>query len=329
MNQQRIFSGIRPTGRLHLGNYLGAVKNWIKLQNKYQCIFAVVDYHGITTPFDPKKIGKDILDIILDYLAAGIDPKKASLIIQSQVPGHTELAWVFGTITPVSHLQRIPTYKEKAELHPQYLNLGLLAYPVLMAADILIYKSNFVPIGEDQLPHLEVAQEIAKRFNRMFGKTFFLPKPILSNGARIMSLTDPTRKMSKSLGPESCIVLSDSPELIWKKLSTAVTDPARIRRTDKGHPQKCNLFSLHQFFSTPTQIKYIEKHCQGGTIGCLECKKILAESISKELAPIRQKRLAFEKKPALVKKILAQGAKKARPIAEQTLKEVKKKIGLI
>ncbi len=329
MNQQRIFSGIRPTGRLHLGNYLGAVKNWIKLQNKYQCIFAVVDYHGITTPFDPKKIKKNILDVILDYLAAGIDPKKASLIIQSQVPGHTELAWIFGTITPVSHLQRIPTYKEKTELHPQYLNLGLLAYPVLMAADILIYKSSFVPIGEDQLPHLELTQEIAKSFNRMFGKTFPLPKPILSKGARIMSLTDPTKKMSKTLGPESCIILSDSPKLIWKKLSTAVTDPARIRRTDKGHPQECNLFKLHQFFSTPAQIKNLEKKCRAGTTGCLECKKILARNISKELAPVRRKRKMLEKKPALVKKILSQGAKKARPIAERTLKEVKKKIGLL
>ncbi len=324
----RIFSGIRPTGRLHLGNYLGAVKNWIKLQNKFQSVFAVVDYHGITTPFDPKKIKGAIFEVVLDYLAAGIDPKKASLIIQSHVPQHTELAWILSTITPISHLQRIPTYKEKVKLHPKYLNLGLLSYPVLMAADILIYKSSFVPIGEDQLPHLELAQEIAKRFNRMFGETFPLPKPILSKGARIMSLTDPSQKMSKSLGQDCYIALSDKPEVIWKKLSTAVTDPARIRRTDKGHPQKCNLFSLHQFFSTPTQIKSLQKKCQGGTIGCLECKKILAENISKELAPIRKRRKSFEKKPALVKKILAQGAKKARPIAEQTLKEVKKKIGL-
>lgn len=323
----RVFSGIRPTGRLHLGNYFGAIKSWLKLQEEADCIFAVVDYHGITTPFNPKEIEKEKYQVVLDYLAAGIDPKKSTLIIQSQVPEHTELAWILGTITPTSWLMRIPTYKEKIALHPEYVNLGLLSYPVLMAADILIYKTNLVPVGEDQLPHIELTGEIAKRFNKMFGQTFPLPKPVLSAGPRVMSLTDPTRKMSKTGGEG--IALSDSPTQIWRKLKVAVTDPARKRRTDPGNPDVCNIFSLHKLLSKPEEIKKINSACRKAQIGCLDCKKILADNIDREFKDFRERRKIFESDSEKVKDILTQGANKARALAYETMVEVKKKMGLM
>lgn len=322
----RVFSGIRPSGRLHIGNYLGAIKSWLKLQDKADCIFSVVDYHGMTTPYNPKEMMKEKYEVALDYLAAGIDPKKSTLIIQSQVPEHTELAWILGTITPVSWLERVPTFKEKVALHPEYINLGLLSYPVLMAADILIYKSNIVPVGEDQLPHIELAREIANRFNKMFGKTFPLPKSELTEGARIMSLQDPTKKMSKTGG--GGILLSDSPEEIWKKIAPAVTDPARIRATDPGTPEICNIYSLHKNLSLPEQIKMVANSCRHAKFGCVDCKKILAKNIADEFEDFRKKRKGLEKNPAKVQEILRKGAEKARSLAQETLEEVKKKTGL-
>lgn len=323
----KVFSGIRPTGRLHIGNYLGAIKTWLKLQEEADCIFAVVDYHGITTPFDPKEIEKEKYEVVLDYLAAGIDPKKSILMIQSQVPEHTELAWILGTITPVSHLERIPTFKEKISLHPEYVNLGLLSYPVLMAADILIYKSNSVPVGEDQLPHIELTREIAKRFNKMFGKTFPLPEAVISRGARVMSLIDPTKKMSKTGGEG--ILLSDSPQVIWKKLAPAVTDPARKKITDPGNPDVCNIYSLHKLLSKPEEIKMVNKNCRKAKFGCLDCKKILAKNLEIEFKDFRERRKKFEKNPEEVREIIVKGSNKARQIAYETLVEVKKKIGLM
>jgi len=322
----RVFSGIRPSGRLHIGNYFGAIENWLKLQDEADCIFAVVDYHGMTTPYDPKEMMKEKYEVVLDYLAAGIDPKKSTLIIQSQVPEHTELAWILGTITPVSWLERVPTFKEKIALHPEYVNLGLLSYPVLMAADILIYKSNIVPVGEDQLPHIELAREIANRFNRMFGKTFPLPKEALTKGARIMSLDDPTKKMSKTGG--GGILLSDTPEEIWKKLAPAVTDPARKRATDPGTPEICNIYSLHKIMSLPEQIKMVADSCRHAKFGCLDCKKILAKNIADEFEGFRKKRKELEKNPEKVQEVLRVGAEQARKLAAETLAEVKKKTGL-
>ncbi len=322
----RVFSGIRPSGRLHIGNYFGAIENWLKLQDEAECIFAVVDYHGMTTPYDPKEMMKEKYEVVLDYLAAGIDPKKSTLIVQSQVPEHTELAWILGTITPVSWLERVPTFKEKVALHPEYVNLGLLSYPVLMAADILIYKSDIVPVGEDQLPHIELAREIANRFNKMFGKTFPSPKEALTKGARIMSLDDPTKKMSKTGG--GGILLSDSPGEIWKKLAPAVTDPARKRATDPGNPDVCNIYSLHKIMSLPEQIKMVADSCRHAKFGCLDCKKILAKNIADEFEDFRKKRKELEKDPERVQEILRVGAEKARLTAYETLAEVKKKTGL-
>jgi len=322
----RVFSGIRPSGRLHIGNYFGAIENWLKLQDEADCIFAVVDYHGMTTPYDPKEMMKEKYEVVLDYLAAGIDPKKSTLIVQSHVPEHTELAWILGTITPVSWLERVPTFKEKIALHPEYVNLGLLSYPVLMAADILIYKSNIVPVGEDQLPHIELAREIANRFNKMFGKTFPSPKEALTKGARIMSLDDPTKKMSKTGG--GGILLSDTPEEIWKKLAPAVTDPARKTIHDSGNPEVCNIYSLHKIMSLPEQIKLVADSCRHAKFGCLDCKKILAKNIVDKFEDFRKKRKELEKNPKKVQEILRVGAERARKMAAETLDEVKKKTGL-
>ncbi len=326
--KKRVFSGIRPTGKLHLGNYLGAVKQWLKLQDKYDCIYAVVDYHGITTPFDPQKMQQNILNVVLDYLALGLNPKKCSLIIQSHLPEHLELAWILGSVTSLAKLQHLPTFKEKVKLHPAYVNLGMLSYPVLMAADILIYKSNFVPVGKDQLPHIEFSREIARKFNRTFGKVFPEPKALLTRGARIMSLTDPEQKMSKSLGPQSYIALADSLKVIEAKIAKAVTDVGP-RKGAKMSPGTANLFTLMQEFSDSKTLSYFKAKYKKGTIRYSEMKKALACDIAKAFEPFRKRRLELAKKPSYIKKILEEGAKKARKTAQETIKEVKKKIGLL
>lgn len=320
----RVFSGLRPTGKLHIGNYLGAVKNWLKLQEEHECIFAVVDYHGMTTPFKPEELKKNTQDFVLDLLAAGIDPKKCSLIIQSHIPQHTELAWILGTITPISWLEKIPTYKEKAALHPQYLNLGLLSYPVLMAADILIYKANLVPVGEDQLPHIELANMIAKRFNNMFGETFEEVKPLLAKASRIMSLQGSSKKMSKT-GDEG-ISLSDSPDEIRRKIKSAVTDSGKeIKFDEEKKPAISNLLTIYSEMSGAS-IKEIEKKFEDKNY--VQFKEDLAEIIIKTLEPFRKKRAELEKNPEYVKNVLTKGKENAMFIAEKTLKEVKQKIGL-
>lgn len=322
----RIFSGMRPTGQLHIGNYFGAAKNWLELQKKHDCIFAVVDYHGITTPFDSRQIQKDIMDVILDYLAAGINHKKSILIIQSRIPEHTELAWILGTLTPLGELERMTQFKDKSKQHKQNVNAGLFAYPVLMAADILLYKTNIVPVGEDQRQHVELVRTIARKFNNNFGNTFPLPKVQLSKlGARIMSLTDPSKKMSKT-GDES-IGLSDSPSVIRNKIKRAVTDSGKEVKYDlKKKPAISNLLTIHHLFSRKS-IKDLEKRYNGK--GYAEFKKDLAEVIIKGLKQFQEKRKKLEKNPQLIKKILAKGEKKAQKIAQKTMKEVKKKMGLL
>ncbi|MCD6471176.1 tryptophan--tRNA ligase [bacterium] len=326
----KLFSGIQPSGEIHLGNYLGALKNWIKLQKKYDCIFSIVDYHAITVPYSPKTLPENIIETAIILLSIGINPKKSILFVQSTVSEHTELAWILNTITPLGDLKRMTQFKQKAKAHPKAINAGLLNYPILMAADILLYKAEYVPVGEDQLQHLELTRTIARKFNKLFGKTFPEPKPILGKAKRIMSLTNPKNKMSKSTkNPNSYIALTDKPDVIWKKLSTAVTDPARKRKTDPGTPEKCNLFTLHQFFSSKKEIDYIIDGCKKAKIGCLECKKILAKNISKELVPIQKKIEKFLKNKDLVREILEDGAKKAKKIAKKNLAEIKKKMGFI
>lgn len=323
---KRVFSGIRSSGELHLGNYIGAIKSFLKLQKNHNCIFMIVDYHGITTPFNPKEVGKNIFNVALDYLAAGIDPDKSILAIQSHVPEHLELSWILGTITPVGLLQRIPTFKEKIKQHPDYINLGLLSYPVLMAADILIYKAGTVPVGEDQLPHIEFTNVIARKFNHQFGQTFPEVKAKLSNGSRIMSLTDPSKKMSKSLGPKTYIALNDSPEIIKEKMKKAVTD---IGTTQKMTPAAENLFLLLKILGKPGHHEEFLAEHKKGIIKYSRLKEVLAEDIADYFAPFRARRKELEAKPEYVKEVLADGAARARKIAKETMKEVKEKVGLL
>ena len=322
----KIFSGMRPTGQLHIGNYLGALKNWLELQKKHQCIFGVVDYHGITTPFNAKTIHKDTMNLVLDYLAVGINPKKSTIIIQSQIPEHTELAWILGTLTPLGELERMTQFKEKSKQHKKYVNAGLFSYPILMAADILLYKADTVPVGEDQVQHVELARTLARKFNNKFGNVFPLPKvQLVKTGARIMSLTNPSKKMSKT-GDES-IGLTDSPALIKNKIQKAVTDSGKeIKYDEKKKPGISNLLTIYHLFSGKS-IADLEKKYKDKGYG--EFKKDLAEMIIKGLKPFQDRRKKYQKNPQLVKKILIEGNKKAQGIAQATMKEVKTKMGLI
>ena len=324
----RILSGIRPSGKLHLGNYLGAIKNWIELQNGpdiERAVFAVVDYHGITTPFDPKTYRQQVMDAVLDYLAAGINPEKSLLIRQSKIPQHTELAWIFNTITPVSWLDRLPTYKEKIEqTHGKYTHMGILDYPVLMAADILIYKSNLIPVGDDQLPHIDITNEIAKKFNHLFGETFQAVKPHLTEGARIMSLQDPIKKMSKT-GDEG-IALSDAPDVVREKIKKAVTDSGKeIKFDEDKKPAISNLLTIYQLLSGRA-VEEIEKDYESKTYA--DFKNDLAEVVVHFLKPFQKKYSELKDNMDYVEKVLTESEEKARIITSSTLKEVKEKIGL-
>ena len=332
----KVFSGIRPSGKLHLGNYLGAIKNWIELQDKAdpryaegsgeasQVIFMIADYHAITTPYDPKTYQQQIMDAVLDYLAAGVNPEKALLIRQSKVPQHTELAWIFNTITSVGWLDRLPTYKEQLE-KTGINNMGLLDYPVLMAADILSYKSNLVPVGEDQVAHIDVTNEIAKRFNSAFGETFEPVKPHLAEGARIMSLQDPAKKMSKT-GDEG-IALSDDPDTVRIKIKKAVTDSGKeIKYNEKEKPAISNLLTVYHLLSGK-EIKTLEKEYDGKSY--VEFKNDLAEVVVNFLKPFQEKRKEFEKNPREVLNILEASEEKSRQLANETLTEIKRKMGLM
>lgn len=334
----KVFSGIRPSGKLHLGNYLGAIKNWIELQDKAeQAIFAVVDYHGITTPFDPKKYHGQVMDVVLDYLAAGIDPDKAMLIRQSKVPQHTELAWIFNTITPVSWLDRLPTYKEQLAKSPKYNHIGLLDYPVLMAADILIYKSNLVPVGEDQMPHIDLTNEIGKKFNSMFSETFEPVKAYLAPGTRIMSLQDPTKKMSKTpqsgkatagqAGDEG-IALSDEPDTIRTKIKKATTDSGKeVLYDEDKKPGIANLMTIYSLLDPSIKnLKQIETTYEGKSYA--EFKSDLSEIVVNFLKPFQEKYNELKKNPDYVLSVLTKSEAKSNILASSTLKEVKERMGL-
>ena len=324
----RIFSGSRPTGFLHLGNYFGGLKGYIELQNKknYDCIYAVVDLHGITSPYNPKTFQNNVREVVLEYLACGLDPKKCHLIIQSQVPQHVELAYLLSTIYPVSRLEQLPTYKDKKKEQPKYINVGLFYYPILMAADILLYKAQFVPVGKDQSPHLEVTREIARIFNRAFGQTFPEPQTYLMPFSYIPSLTG-EGKMSKSK-PGSYINLIDDLSTIKEKLAKVPTDSGKNKNVPKEGGVAV-LLMLVELFESKEKRKSYEKLYLGSGIKYKELKNQLAETIYKELKPIQEKRNYYKEHPKLVDEILEQGQKYASQIAKQTLKEVKEKMGLI
>lgn len=324
----RILSGIKPTGKIHLGNYLGALSNWVKLQEEYEAFYFIADLHSLTTAYeDTSNIAQDKKDLMIDLLAIGLDPKKCTLFVQSDVPEHAELHLIFSMVTPLSWLERVPTYKKiKQEMKGHDLNTyGFLGYPVLQAADILIYKADIVPVGKDQLPHLELTREIARRFNHFFEPVFPEPKDKLTNFP-ILPGTD-ARKMSKSYN--NTINISDDPQVIQKKVMSMFTDPAREKRTDKGHPEKCPVHAYHEIFNKPERVEDIEKKCKAAQIGCVECKKELAELMISALKDIQAKRRELLKDFGQVQKIFAEGAEKARIIAAQTLQEAKKAIKLI
>jgi len=325
----RVFSGIRPTGELHIGNYLGALKQWVELQEKNECVFCIVDLHGVTTPYEPKELQKNILDAAITYLAAGLNPEKCIFFVQSQIKEHSELAWLLGTITPLGELQRMTQFKEKSKKHKEYINAGLLNYPVLMAADILLYQTDLVPVGKDQEQHVELARTIARKFNQSFGQTFKEPKVLLPKiGAKIMSLQNPKKKMSKTDGDlQGCIDLSDTPEEIRKKIMSAVTDTGKTIVYDpQKKPGISNLLTIYSIFSGKT-TKELEKKFKGR--GYAELKKSLAELLINSLEPFQRKRKELLQREVYVKEILEKGRKRAQLLAQSTITEVKKKMGLI
>jgi len=323
----KVFSGVRPTGELHIGNYLGAIKQWIELQEKNECIFCIVDLHAITTPYKPGELQKNIIDLAIAYLAAGLNPEKCIFFVQSQVREHSELAWLLGTITPLGELQRMTQFKEKAKRHPEYVNAGLLNYPLLMASDILLYQTDIVPVGKDQKQHVELTREIARRFNKRFGKVFKEPKVLLPKiGEKIMSLQKPKKKMSKTDDPRGCIELFDEPEEIKKKIMAAVTDPGKVIKYDSvKKPGISNLLTIYSLFSGKP-IKEIEKKFKDS--GYEKFKKSLAELLINSLEPLRRKRKELLQREVYIKEILNRGAKRAQIIASSTMQEVRKKMGL-
>jgi tryptophanyl-tRNA synthetase len=319
--KMKIFSGIQPSGEFHLGNYLGAMKNWVKLQDEHDCIFSIVDLHAITVDYDPKTYPERIINATKDALAVGIDPTKSILFRQSDICEHAELAWLLNTITTMGELNRMTQYKDKSEKHEQ--RVGLFDYPVLMAADILLYKAEGVPVGEDQVQHVELARDLAARFNNKFGETFPVPKALLTETKRVMGL-DGQGKMSKSNSPSTYIALSDQPDVIRQKIASATTDDGKA--TDVS-PATKNLFGLLEVFAgTDVAQKFIKEREQG-TIKYSEMKPVLAEAIIKELEPIQARRAQISDED--VKKILADGATKLQPIASKNMQEIKQKMGLM
>jgi len=322
----RVISGIRPSGELHIGNYLGAIKQWIELQENYECFFFVADLHALTTPFDPKILKKEIKDTVISYLALGLDFEKVTLFLQSQISEHSELAWILGCFTPLGELKRMTQFKEKSKEQKGNILAGLLNYPILMAADILLYKANLVPVGRDQLQHVELTRDIAKIFNKKFGETFVIPKALLSEGEKIMSLQNPRKKMSKTGDEKGCIFLFEEPEKILEKIKKAVTDSGKeIKYDSKRKPGISNLIKIFSLFSGKT-IKEVEKQFKGKTYYDFKLK--LAELLIERLSQFRKKKEEFSKREILIKEILEKGRKKAKEIAQETMKEVRKKIGL-
>lgn len=325
MRKKRILSGMRPTGKLHIGHYVGALENWIKLQDEYESYHLIADYHVLTTDLNTNSIYNNSIEMLIDWLAAGLDPVKAPMFRQSQIKEHTELALIFGMLITVNRLERNPTLKDQVrDLHIENIIFGHLGYPVLQSADILLYKGNAVPVGEDQVPHVEITREIARRFNNQYGEVFPEPEPLLTKFARLQGI-DGNAKMSKSLN--NAILLSDDSETVKAKLKKAVTDPKKIRRGDPGNPDICLVFSYHKKFN-PEEIPEIDSGCRSGALGCVDCKMRCAAKISLFLEPIIEKRKQYENNLDNVKEILIDGEKRAKIIAEKTMIEVREKMAM-
>ncbi|HSR32523.1 MAG TPA: tryptophan--tRNA ligase [Anaerolineae bacterium] len=320
----RVFSGARPTGRQHLGNYLGAIRNYVALQDDYECVYCVVDLHALTTLEDTDKLKEWTREMTLDWLAAGMRPEETMIFVQSHVPQVTELHTILSMVTPLGWLTRLPTFKEKVRQNPDNVNYGLVGYPVLMAADIVLYKANTVPVGVDQAPHLEFTREIVRRFNHHFGEVLVEPQAKHTEFTKVLGI-DGVSKMGKSL--DNHIEIAAQPDEIWQRVQMMVTDPARRYRHDPGHPEVCNVFTLHGFFSAD-EVDQIEADCRAANIGCVDCKKKFARNLSDHFAPFRQRRAEFSADPGYVWDVLADGARRAGAIASEVLAEVKESVGL-
>ena len=329
-SRKRVLSGMRPTGKLHLGNYVGALQNWVGMQDKYECFFCVVDWHALTTDYaDTSSVKENSLEVAFDFLAAGLDPEKSVLFLQSHVPAHAELHLLLSMITPLGWLERVPTYKEQREnIKDKDLGTyGFLGYPVLQSADILIYRADVVPVGEDQVAHVELTREIARRFNGLYGASkeiFPEPQSLLTPAAKLPG-TD-GRKMSKSYG--NAVMLTDPEPVVRQKLKTMVTDPARIRRSDPGEPDKCPVGDLHKIFSSKETMAKVYEGCRSAGIGCIECKSWAADALVQILNPMQERRKKYEDNPRLAWDILEAGSARARDIAGATMDEVRKAMGL-
>lgn len=328
MERQRVLSGMRPSGKLHLGNLAGALENWKKLQDEYECFFFAADWHALTTEYsDPQIIGQSIREMILDWLSVGLSPEKSVLFVQSRIKEHAELHLLLSMITPLPWLERVPSYKEQQqELSNRDLTTyGFLGYPLLQTADIIIYKAHKVPVGIDQVPHVELSREVARRFNFFYGEIFPLPEPLLTEVPKLLGIDG--RKMSKSY--DNAIYISDPPEEIRRKVSQMFTDPHRIRRHDPGHPDICNVFSFHRLYTPAGLVEEIDRECRRGRIGCVEDKKNLADNIVAYLTPIHEKRRQYLQEPHFVEEVIENGCQRARRVASQTMEEVRRamKIG--
>lgn len=320
-----LFTGIQPTGFLHIGNYFGAIKNWVKMQYEYDSYISVVDYHAITILYEVDTMPRNVFEMVLGLYACGIDFERTTLFIQSEVPGHAELTWIFNSVIPLGELERMTQFKDKARQNRANVNVGLLDYPVLQAADILIYKGDVVPVGEDQVQHVEFAREVARKFNVRYGETFPECKALLTQTPRVMGL-DGSAKMSKS--KDNYIALFESKEEIWKKVSVAKTDPARKRKTDPGTPEICNIYALHGLVTPKKAIEEVAEGCRSAGIGCLDCKKIFVENLMTVLDPIQERYKDFSSRKQEVRKVLARNAARCREVAKSTILEVKQKMGL-
>ncbi len=329
-NRKRVLSGMRPTGKLHLGNYVGALQNWVGMQDKYECFFFIADWHALTTDYaDTSRVKENSLEVAFDWLAAGLDPQKSVLFVQSHIPAHAELHLLFSMVTPLGWLERVPTYKEQREnIQDKDLSTyGFLGYPLLQSADILMYRADFVPVGEDQVAHVELTREVARRFNSFYGSpkpVFPEPQSLLTPAAKLPG-TD-GRKMSKSYG--NTILLSDPEPIVRQKLKTMVTDPARVRRTDPGNPDVCPVGDLHKIFSSKETMAKVNEGCRSAGIGCIECKSWAADALVQILNPIQERRKKFEENPKLAWDILEDGTNRARKAAAETMDAVRESMGM-
>ncbi len=322
----RTFSGIQPSGEVHIGNYLGAISNWVDFLDDYECFFCIVDHHATTIAYDPERMPERVFDAAVANIAAGLDPERCVIFVQSEVPQHTELAWVFNTVTPFGDLSRMTQFKQKSQQHEENINVGLFTYPVLQAADILLYKAGAVPVGEDQVQHIELAREIARKFNARYGEVFPECQAHLTPAKRILGL-DGENKMSKSLG--NTIGLLEEPESIWRKLGPAKTDERRKRKTDPGVPEDCNVYtSYHRYFSSPEDLSWIQEGCTTAGIGCLQCKKRLFKNMLAVLDPIREKADDLRSRPDYIHDVLSAGAERCRNIAAAVIDEALTAMGL-